>query len=59
MKIEEIISILSTLHERHSLSALDKEAIDKACELMNKPPVDWLEIMKLIAQVLGIVYENQ
>lgn len=59
MKIEEIISILSTLHERHTLSPEDKEAIDKACELMKKPAVDWLEIMKLLAQVLGFVYANQ
>lgn len=59
METEKMISILSTLHERHDFSPVDREAIDKACELMSKPAVDWLEIMKLIAQVLGVVYENQ
>jgi hypothetical protein len=59
MQIEEIKSILSTLHERHDLSVADKEAIDRACELMSKPGVDWFEIMKLLAQVLGFFYGNQ
>jgi hypothetical protein len=58
MEIEKIHSILCTLHERHDLSPVDREAIDKACELMSKPAIDWLAIMKLLAQVLGFFYSN-
>jgi len=46
------------LHERHDLSSVDREAIDKACELMSKPAIDWLEVMKLLAQVLGFFFSN-
>lgn len=58
MEIEKINSILGTLHERHDLSPVDREAIDKACELMSNPAINWLEIMKLLAQVLGFFYSN-
>lgn len=55
----DILVLLSTLHERYDLTPADREAIERACELMSKPVIDWLEIIKLIVQVLGLFCSNQ
>lgn len=48
----DIFNLLSTLHERYDLSPADMEVVSEACRRLKNPPVDWAELIIIVAKLL-------
>jgi hypothetical protein len=48
----DILILLSTLHERYDLSPADRELVSEACKRLKNQPIDWVEVIILMAKLL-------